>query len=217
MEEEFEYNPGYPEERNYGRIYPGFDCRRRRRPGALHLRRGRYIPEALTPDKANGRALPAIAVAARATPRARRLAQKTLPRAAGLRRIALLTFVLYRECPHNADSSDATAPGYDCRIQQRPVPDHDDHAHHAGQLARDGADQAAQREDGIANREPVPVGRSRRTGNPEPKQDAVPLSGRRRFPFHEPRELRANHDSQGTHRGRGGISDAEPRSRSRVL
>src|ERR1039458_3232434 len=75
MEEEFEYNPGYAEERNYGRIYPGFDCRRRRRPGALYLRRGRYIPEALTPDKANGRALPAIAVAARAEPRARRLAR----------------------------------------------------------------------------------------------------------------------------------------------
>ena len=82
-------------------------------------------------------------------------------------RFLTLSF-LCRECSHDADSSDATAPRYGARIQQRSVARDDDHAHHAGQLARDGANQAAQHQDRIADRKPLPLGRSRRARHPEP-------------------------------------------------
>src|SRR5579885_716260 len=61
-----------------------------------------------------------------------------------------------REFTDDADSGDPTTPGDDPRIQQWPVARDGDQPYHARQLARDGPDQTAQRQNRHPDREPLP-------------------------------------------------------------
>src|SRR5579864_3194607 len=64
---------------------------------------------------------------------------------------------ILRECTDDADSGDATTARDDPGIQQRALAGDGDQSHHARQLARDGPDQAAQRQDRNSDRKPLPL------------------------------------------------------------